>query len=135
MAADSLRKPTFDRGTRTSADGCVLMVTSGRFADTEPERGLSGRQAASEKPDGQVWVDMVRSVPRRPVLRIVLNRRAVFGVDRELGLPAKSGRSIQRRRAVRRFGLPVRRLPCMPDRRRCSNQSGNARVYSSGWMG
>lgn len=29
---------------------------SGCFADTEPERGRSGRRAASEKPDGLVWV-------------------------------------------------------------------------------
>ena len=33
---------------------------------------------------------MVRSVPRRPVLRIVPNRTAAFGVDRELGVPAIS---------------------------------------------
>lgn len=40
-----------------TACGRVLVVMSGSFADTEPERGRSGQRAASEKPDGQVWVD------------------------------------------------------------------------------
>jgi hypothetical protein len=40
----------------TTALGRVPVVTNGSFADAEPERGRSGRQAASEKPGGQQWV-------------------------------------------------------------------------------
>lgn len=47
-----------------SATGRVLVATNGCFGDVEPERSGSGRRAASEKPDGQVWAESGRGSSR-----------------------------------------------------------------------
>ena len=50
-------RPRPGRARRPTGSGRVLVVTSGCFADTEPERDRSGRRATSAKPDGQEWVE------------------------------------------------------------------------------
>jgi hypothetical protein len=71
-----------------SAPGRVLVVTSGSFADTERERGRSERRAASEKLDGQVWVEMLRSSRRRPAGQYAFDPMTGDCINGDLAVPA-----------------------------------------------
>jgi len=66
------------------------VLTKDCFVEAKRESGGAERLTGLEKADRRVWFEIVRSAPRSPVVRAVLNQTAALGLDRELDVPSRS---------------------------------------------